>query len=113
MGFRSDLLGLGISQQNINEVGWEDWLFSPCLLLLIHGQNSFVLDSNQAALLVSRRPDATLSIFEQCGHNVHSCDPDRYFDVVNRFLIPGEVKIETYSHTDLCYAKMLSTKEIC
>ncbi|MGG1658067.1 alpha/beta fold hydrolase [Brevibacillus sp. NRS-1366] len=86
-GFRSDLKGMKISQQNINGGWWEDWLASTCPILLIHGQKSFILDENQAELMVSRRPNTKLETFEQCGHGVHSDDPSGYEQVVKNFLV--------------------------
>lgn len=85
-GFRSDLKGMKISQQNINGSWWEDWLSSTCPILLIHGKKSFILDANQAELMVSRRPNTKLATFEQCGHGVHSDDPKGYESVVKTFL---------------------------
>ncbi len=85
-GFRSDLKGMSISQQNINGVWWEDWLSSTCPILLIHGKKSFVLDLSQAELMASRRPNTKLEVFEQCGHGVHSDDPDGFYQAVRRFL---------------------------
>lgn len=85
-GFRSDLKGMKISQENINGVWWEDWLASTCPILLIHGKKSFVLDVSQAELMVSRRPNTKLEVFEQCGHGVHSDDPNGFYQAVKNFL---------------------------
>lgn len=85
-GFRSDLKGMSISQQHVNGIWWEDWLASTCPILLIHGKKSFVLDVNQAELMVSRRPNTKLEVFEKCGHGVHSEDPNGFYQVMNHFL---------------------------
>ncbi|BBI33393.1 alpha/beta fold hydrolase [Cohnella abietis] len=85
-GFRSDLKGMKISAQNISGIWWEDWLTSSCPILLIQGKKSFVLDSSQAELMASRRPNTKLVAFEQCGHGVHSDDPSGYYQVVTNFL---------------------------
>ncbi|SFF07490.1 Pimeloyl-ACP methyl ester carboxylesterase [Paenibacillus algorifonticola] len=85
-GFRSDLKGMVISAQNLNGVWWEDWLSSRCPILLIHGKKSFVLNAGQAELMVLRRPNTKLEVFEPCGHGVHSDDPDGFYQVVNEFL---------------------------
>lgn len=85
-GFRSDLKGMKISQQNVNGVWWEDWLSSTCPILLIHNKKSFVLDLGQAELMASRRPNTKLEVFEECGHGVHSCDLNGFYQVVKNFL---------------------------
>ncbi|MGG4493875.1 alpha/beta fold hydrolase [Brevibacillus reuszeri] len=85
-GFRTDLKGMNSSQQNINGSWWEEWLSSTCPILLIHGKKSFILDANQAEQMVSRRPNTKLETFEQCGHGVHSDDPDGFYQVVKAFL---------------------------
>lgn len=85
-GFRSDLRGMNISTQNINGVWWEDWLSSTCPILLIHGKKSFVMDIHQAKLMVSRRPNTKLEVFEECGHGVHSDDPNGFYRAVRDFL---------------------------
>ncbi|KQN98825.1 alpha/beta fold hydrolase [Paenibacillus sp. Leaf72] len=85
-GFRCDLKGMLISQQNLNGAWWDDWLASRCPILLIHGKKSFVLNADQAELMVSRRPNTTLEVFEKCGHGVHSDDPHRFYQVVSEFL---------------------------
>lgn len=85
-GFRSDLKGMKISQQNSNGEWWEDWLSSTCPILLIHGKKSFVLDASQAELMASRRANTRLATFEHCGHGVHIDDPNEYCRVVKAFL---------------------------
>lgn len=85
-GFRSDLKGMRVSQHNINGSWWEDWLSSTCPILLVHGKKSFVLDTSQAELMAARRPDTKLVVFEECGHGVHSEDPDGFNQVVRDFL---------------------------
>jgi len=85
-GFRSDLKGVPISAQNTNGDWWEDWLASSCPILLIHGGKSFALDLKQAKLMANRRPNTELEVFEECGHGVHSDDPDGFYKEVKRFL---------------------------
>ncbi|NEW07388.1 alpha/beta hydrolase [Paenibacillus sp. SYP-B3998] len=85
-GFRSDLKGMRISQQNVNGIWWEDWLSSSCPILLIHGKKSFILDLSQAELMVSRRPNTKLEVFEECGHGVHSDNLNGFYQVVKKFL---------------------------
>ncbi|WP_422677877.1 alpha/beta fold hydrolase [Bacillus smithii] len=85
-GFRFDLKGMRISQQNINGVWWKDWGSSTCPILLIHGKKSFVLNLSQAERMVSRRPNTKLEVFEDCGHTVHDCEPERFYQVVKNFL---------------------------
>ncbi|MCY9590160.1 alpha/beta hydrolase [Paenibacillus chitinolyticus] len=85
-GFRTDLTGMRSSQENINGQWWEDWLSSTCPILLIHGKKSFVMNAEQAKLMQSRRPNTSLEIFENCGHGVHSDDPDGFYAVVKKFL---------------------------
>ncbi|WP_442604238.1 alpha/beta fold hydrolase [Paenibacillus sp. KN14-4R] len=85
-GFRSDLKGMRVSQLNLNGNWWDDWLASSCPALLIQGQNSFVLKLNHAEHMVSKRPNTKLAVFENCGHGVHSDDPEGYYQVVKKFL---------------------------
>jgi len=85
-GFRTDLKGMKSSQENSNGQWWEDWLSSTCPILLIHGKKSFVMNAEQAKLMQSRRPNTSLEIFEDCGHGVHSDDPDGFYAVVKKFL---------------------------
>ncbi|MVO98063.1 alpha/beta fold hydrolase [Paenibacillus lutrae] len=85
-GFRTDLKGMRISQQHINGVWWDDWLSSACPILLIHGRKSFALDLQQAELMITRRPRTTLAVFDECGHDIHSTDPNGFYRVVRKFL---------------------------
>ncbi|MFD7521750.1 alpha/beta fold hydrolase [Paenibacillus chitinolyticus] len=85
-GFRTDLKGMRSSQENANGKWWDDWMSSTCPILLIHGKKSFVMNAEQARLMQSRRPNTSLEIFEDCGHGVHSDDPDGFYAVVKKFL---------------------------
>lgn len=85
-GFRSDLEGMVISQENINGTWWNDWLSSACPILLIHGQKSFIMDVKQAELMTSRRPNTKLEVFSECGHNVHADDLEGFYLAVKKFL---------------------------
>lgn len=85
-GFRYDLKGMNISQQHLNGNWWEDWLSSTCPVLLVHGKKSFVLDIEQAESMASRRPDTTLAIFSECGHSIHTDNPDGFYQAVKSFL---------------------------
>lgn len=85
-GFRSDLQGVSVSNDNVNGVWWKDWRSSTCPILLIHGGKSFILDLNQAVQMVSRRPNTELEVFEACGHGVHVDDPEGFYQVVRKFL---------------------------
>ncbi|MGG4454385.1 alpha/beta fold hydrolase [Brevibacillus porteri] len=85
-GFRSDLTGMPISQRHINGEWWSDWLASSCPILLIHGKKSFVLDEKQAERMVTERPNTNLASFAECGHDIHSTDPDGYYRAVRSFL---------------------------
>lgn len=58
---------MNISQQNVNGNWWDDWLSSSCPILLVHGKNRFVLDFKKAELMVSKRPNTKLEVFEDCG----------------------------------------------
>ncbi|WP_379392587.1 alpha/beta fold hydrolase [Paenibacillus lentus] len=53
---------------------------------MIHGKKSFVLDTSQAELMAARRPNTKLEVFDECGHGVHSDDPDGFDRVVRDFL---------------------------
>lgn len=85
-GFRTDLKGLRLSVPQSNGVWWDDWLGSNCLILLIHGGKSFILDTEQARRMEELRPNTKLIMFEQCGHGVHTDDLNGYFHAVNDFL---------------------------
>ncbi|KQL45984.1 hydrolase [Brevibacillus choshinensis] len=85
-GFRTDLKGMPFSQQNCNGSWWDDWLASTCPILLIHGKKSFVIDVAQAELMASRRPNTKRELFDECGHDIHSTDPEGYRRVVRSFL---------------------------
>lgn len=85
-GFRADLKGMKVSAQFVTGVWWEDWLVSRCPMLLIHGKKSFVLDLNQAERMVAKRANTRLVVFEECGHSVHSGDPDGFYQAVKKFL---------------------------
>lgn len=85
-GFRSDCPGMRISQEHCNGAWWEDWLSSTCPVLLIHGKHSFVMDEAHAREMAARRPNTELAVFAECGHDIHSSDPDGFFDVVTKFL---------------------------
>ncbi|UKK98466.1 alpha/beta fold hydrolase [Brevibacillus brevis] len=85
-GFRSDLKGMPISQRHINGEWWNEWLASSCPILLIHGKKSFVLDESQAERMVTQRPNTRLASFAECGHDIHSTDPDGYYQAVRSFL---------------------------
>jgi len=85
-GFRSDLQGMKISAQHVNGDWWEEWMSSTCPILLIHGQKSFALDLSQAERMAAERPNTKLVVFEECGHGVHSDDPDGFYQVVKNFL---------------------------
>ncbi|MWV43335.1 alpha/beta fold hydrolase [Paenibacillus sp. HJL G12] len=85
-GFRADLEGMNQSQACINGSWWEDWLTSVCPILLIHGQKSFALDLDQAKRMATRRPNTKLEVFAECGHGVHSDDPEGFVQVVKKFL---------------------------
>ncbi|WP_217559112.1 alpha/beta fold hydrolase [Paenibacillus sp. GbtcB18] len=100
-GFRTDLKGMRSSQENANGKWWDDWLSSTCPILLIHGKKSFVMNAEQARLMQSRRPNTSLEIFEDCGHGVHSDDPDGFYAVVKKFLDGlGESKNENVRGND-------------
>lgn len=85
-GLRFDLTGMKVSQQNVNGDWWKDWLSSKCPILLIHGKKSIFLDLNQAELMVSRRPNTKLEVFEECGHDVHLYDLEGFYKVMKNFL---------------------------
>ncbi|MFD2368698.1 alpha/beta fold hydrolase [Brevibacillus sp. GCM10020057] len=85
-GFRSDLQGMLVSQQNCNGSWWEDWLASTCPILLIHGKKSFVMTESHAGQMVARRPNTQLAVFADCGHDVHTDDLEGYTQAVTGFL---------------------------
>lgn len=85
-GFRTDLKGIRVSQQNINGSWWDDWLASTCPILLIHGRKSFVIDPEQAEQMTMQRPNTRREEFAECGHDIHSTDPEGYVQVVRSFL---------------------------
>ncbi|GIP29078.1 alpha/beta hydrolase [Paenibacillus sp. J23TS9] len=86
-GFRTDLKGLQVSVPKSNGVWWEDWLGSSCPILLIHGGKSFILGTEQARRMGARRLNTKLTVFEQCGHGVHSEDLNGYYQAVNEFVM--------------------------
>ncbi|MBU8712392.1 MULTISPECIES: alpha/beta fold hydrolase [Brevibacillus] len=84
--FRSDLSGMRISQEHCNGEWWTDWLASACPALLIHGKHSFVMDEAHAKLMAERRANTRLAVFAECGHDIHSSDPDGFQREVQVFL---------------------------
>lgn len=85
-GFRFDIKGMSLSQQQINGDWWDDWLSSTCPVLLLHGTKSFALTLSQAELMVSRRPNTRLVVFEGIGHGIHTEDLDGFYKAVKEFL---------------------------
>lgn len=85
-GFRFDVKGMNISQQLMNGDRWDDWLSSTCPVLLLHGTKSFALPLSQAELMVSRRPNTRLVVFEETGHGIHTEDLNGFYDAVKGFL---------------------------
>jgi len=85
-GFRFAAEGMVRSQAELNGDWWHLWSTSTCPALLLHGQQSNVLSSEQAHEMVARRPNTTLVEFPMAGHTIHDDDRDGFLRAVGEFL---------------------------
>ncbi len=85
-GFRFNYNSLVTSQQLLQGNWWNDWLASTCPALLLHGHTSWVLKTEHAREMASRRPNTRLVEFPDCGHTIHDASPAEFYKAVKEFL---------------------------
>lgn len=87
-GLAQSLRGAGTGEQ---ESLWESLPDLVMPVLLVAGRN----DKKFAAIaetMAERMPNAAWVLVDQAGHTVHGEEPERFYDIVNRFLsdLPGQ-----------------------
>jgi len=85
-GFRFAAEDMVRSQAELNGDWWHLWSASTCPALLLHGEQSNVLSSEQAREMVARRPNTTLVEFPKARHTIHDDDRDGFLRAVAAFL---------------------------
>lgn len=64
---------------------WTQWSQITCPTLLIRGTDGFIPDDEAATMLTSR-PDTRSTVVPDAGHDVHLDQPDRLYEAVAAFL---------------------------
>lgn len=76
-----------IQSQRLMMGNWrQDWIASTCPALLLHGNKSWALTTDQAREMASQRPNTRLIEFPTCSHVIHDEEPSGFHAVVEEFL---------------------------
>lgn len=85
-GFRFDYDEMRRSQSLLNGDWWADWLGSSCPALLLHGNQSWAVQTEHVRAMAARRPDTRLVEFPSAGHTIHAEDLAGFARAVGEFL---------------------------
>ena len=85
-GFRFDKKHMAEMQANINGDHWDALLSSECPMLLVHGQDSWVVSDKHVIEIGERRENTKVVMMAHISHGVNMEVPNEFLEQVNCFL---------------------------
>ena len=92
--FACDINNLFISQQNLNGNWIEDWNKLTCPILLMRGENSKVLYSEQALEISKDKDNVAYIEFAKCGHSIKDDNFEEYKNSILDFFTALNINCE-------------------
>ncbi|MBF4693080.1 alpha/beta fold hydrolase [Fusibacter ferrireducens] len=85
-GFRFDKEHMAEIHESINGDHWDVLLSSSCPMLLVHGQNSWVVSDEHVIEIGEKRENTKVVMFEHISHGINMEVPNEFLEHVNCFL---------------------------